>query len=97
MERKESQSVGDILRLAFQENCMQDHLDEWKAIELWESVVGRNLAAMCRRPKVEAGVMTVGVPNASLRHEFTMSRSSLRNAINHAIGKETISEIRFIA
>lgn len=39
---------------------MQDHLDEWKAIELWESVVGRNLAAMCRRPKVEAGVMTVG-------------------------------------
>ena len=97
MERKESQSVGDILRLAFQENCMQDHLDEWKAIELWESVVCRNLAAMCRRPKVEAGVMTVGVPNASLRHEFTMSRSSLRNAINHAIGKQTISEIRFIS
>lgn len=89
--------MGDILRLAFQENCMQDHLDECKAIELWESVVGRNLAAMCRRPKVEAGVMTVGVPNASLRHEFTMSRSSLRNAINYAIGKETISEIRFIS
>jgi len=26
MERKESQSIGDILRLAFQDNCMQDRL-----------------------------------------------------------------------
>lgn len=73
MERKESQSIGDVLRIAFQENCMQDRLDEMKAINLWPAVIGMENAAACRRPTVYDGVMTVGVPNASLRHELSMT------------------------
>lgn len=97
MERRETQSVGDILRLAFQENCMQERLDECRAVEIWPSVVGLDLARICRRPTVKNGIMTVGVPNASLRHELSMSRSSLRAAINDAIGSVTIKDIRFIS
>lgn len=41
--------------------------------------------------------MTVGVPNASLRHELSMNRSAIRNALNSMIGKNSISEIRFIS
>lgn len=52
MERKESQSIGDVLRIAFQENCMQDRLDEMKAINLWPAVIGMENAAACRRPTV---------------------------------------------
>lgn len=95
MERIDPQSIGDVLRLAFQENCMQDRLDECKAADLWQAVVGPELASKCRRPFVRNGLMTVGVPNAALRNELLMNRSSLRNAINHTIGKETITEIRF--
>lgn len=97
MERKESQSIGDILRLAFQENCMQDHLDERRAVKLWASVVGEGISGQCRRPEVSSGVMTVGVGNASLRHELAMNRSRIRNAINSMLGKEIITEIRFIS
>lgn len=97
MERKESQSIGDILRLAFQDNCMQDRLDECKAVELWQSVIGESNAKECRRPFVKDGIMTVGVPNASLRHELSMNRSLICRTINNMIGKETISEIRFIS
>ena len=97
MERKESQSIGDILRLTFQENCMQDRLDERIAVESWRAVVGENIASLCRRPTVCDGIMTVGVPNAPLRHELAMSRTILRQAINQATGKETITEIRFIS
>lgn len=97
MERKESQSIGDVLRIAFQENCMQDRLDEMKAINLWPAVIGMENAAACRRPIVYGGVMTVGVPNASLRHELSMNRSAIRNALNSMIGKNSISEIRFIS
>lgn len=95
MERIDPQSIGDILRLAFQENCMQDRLDECKAADLWQTVVGPELSARCRRPTVRNGLMTVGVPNAALRNELLMNRSSLRNAINKSIGKMTITEIRF--
>lgn len=95
MERTDPQSIGDILRLALQENCMQDRLDECKAADLWVSVIGVDLARKCRRPIVKNGLMSVGVPNAALRNELTMNRSSLRGAINRIIGKDTITEIRF--
>ncbi len=97
MERKDSQSIGDILRLAFQENCMQDRLDESKAVELWQVVIGPENARNCRRPGVKGGIMTVGVPNASLRHELLMNRSAIIHSINNMIGRETITEIRFIS
>ena len=97
MERKDSQSIGDILRLALQQNCMAGRLDELKAIDLWEGTVGKYIASQCRRPTVDNGVMTVGVANASLRNELAMNRSALRNSINKALGKSVISEIRFIS
>lgn len=97
MERKESQSIGDVLRLAFQDNCMQDRLDERKAVDAWASVVGADLAAQCMRPVVRDGVMAVGVRNASLRQELTMNRSRLCRAINSAVGRVIIEDIRFTA
>jgi len=96
MERKESQSIGDILRLAFQENCMQDRLDERRAVEIWSAVVGQQLATQCRRPEVADGTMTIGVANAALRHELTMSRTRLMNEINRQLRKNVISNIRFV-
>lgn len=97
MERKESQSIGDILRMAFQENCMQERLDECKAAEIWPEVVGSFISGLCGRPSVKGGVMTVGVPDAPLRHELTMTRSRIIRAINTRLGKEVVSDIRFIS
>ena len=97
MERKEPQSMGDILRLAFQENCMQDHLDERRAIQIWGGVIGAETAGLCTRPEVSNGVMTIGVPNASLRHELSMNRTLLIQEINRQLGKSVIHNIRFVS
>ena len=97
MDRIQSQSIGDVLRLAFQDNCMQDRLDERKAVEAWSMVVGAELAAQCMRPTVKDAVMNVGVRNASLRHELSMNRSKLCRAINLRLGRVIIEEIRFSA
>lgn len=95
MERKESQSIGDILRMAFQENCMQDNLDRRRAVEIWPQVVGPAIAGACRRPDVKGRLMTAGVPDAALRHELTMTRSRIVKAINGTLGKDVIDDIRF--
>nr|QIM10853.1 hypothetical protein Muribac1_0620 [uncultured Muribaculaceae bacterium] len=97
MERKDSQSIGDVLRLAFQENCMQGRLDECRAVDIWPEIVGPAIAVQCRRPFVAKGIMTVGVPNASLRNELSMNRSLLIRAINRHLGKETVTQIRFVS
>ena len=96
MERLYPQSVGEVLRLLFQENCMQERLDERKAVTLWPTVIGPEIASSCRAPQVKQGVMTVGVPNAALRQELNMQRTPLRNALNRATGSEPIKEIRFV-
>lgn len=97
MERIDTQSIGDVLRLAFQDNCMQDRLDERKAVDAWSRVVGPDLAAQCMRPVVRNALMTIGVRNASLRQELTMNRSRLCAAVNSVVGRDIIKEIRFAA
>ena len=96
MKRSDARSVGDILRDLFRDNCMEQELNEQKAVGLWSTVVGENIASQCRRPFVSRGLMTVGVSNASLRHELTMTRSGIKDTLNKLLGKETINEIRFV-
>lgn len=83
------------MRNVLQENSMQSKLDEVKAVKLWRTTVGDAIARLCRTPQVDNGVMTVGISNASLRHELTMNRTQIRSAINNTLGKEVINEIRF--
>ena len=97
MERKEPESVGDVLRSLLEQTELQGRMKELEAIQLWPKVAGHVIADECGKPSVKNGLMTISVPNASLRNELHMTRSSLRRLINEHLGKETITEIRFIS
>lgn len=97
MQRHKPQSVGDVLRDLLEETSLQNRIDELKAAELWHKIVGGAIAEVTGKPSVRNGVMSVGVPNASLRNELHMNRSRLKDIINETLGKQTISEIRFIS
>lgn len=97
MERKHPESVGDVLRSLLEETSLKSRMEELEAIELWPKIAGDSIASECRKPKVKNGIMTIGVPNASLRNDLHMNRSLLRQHINKQLGKETITEIRFIS
>lgn len=96
MKRYETESIGDILRQAIEESRNSRRYAEISAINTWPKVIGRELAAKTMRPVVKNGVMTIKVPAAPLRQELNMARSALAAAINKEIGKEIISEIKFI-
>ena len=95
MQRHTPQSVGDVLRTILEDSRLQGRMDELRAADLWSKIVGKDIASQTSHPTVKNGVMSIGVPNASLRHELLMNRSLLREIINQHIGKETIIEIRF--
>lgn len=97
MERREPESVGDVLRGLLEETMLQDRMEELRAADLWPKVVGRQIAGECKPPSVKKGIMSIGVGNASLRQELHMSRSRLREMINNHLGKEVIKEIKFIS
>lgn len=95
MERKDPQTVGDVLRDFLEETALQARMDELKGVSLWATAVGETIASECSRPVVKNGIMTVGVGNASLRHELHMNRTRLCSIINDMIGKPVIKEIKF--
>ena len=95
MERQEPKSIGDVLRQTLQEQGLTDRLYETRAIALWPSVAGEEIAAQSSRPYVDKGVMTIHVRNASLRQELNMSRSSILRIINEMLGRDTIKELYF--
>lgn len=95
MQRHTPQSVGDVLRDLLEESSLQNRMEELKAAALWPKIVGIEMAKLTSRPTVKEGVMTIGVPNASLRNELHMNRSRLCEIINSHIGKKIITDIRF--
>ena len=95
MERHSPQSVGDVLRNLLEETSLQNRMDELKAADLWRKITGNSIADITSRPTVKNGLMSIGVPNASLRNELHMNRTRLKEIINKTIGKEIITEIRF--
>lgn len=95
MERKETQTIGDVLRECLEKSRMQDRLDEVRACDMFELVVGESLAALCRRPTIRAGVMTIITSNASLRSDLNMRRSVIARRINELLDKEIVKNLIF--
>lgn len=83
------------MRQAVEEAISAPKLEELEAIAAFPSVVGLALAAKTGKPFMKKGVMTVRVMAAPLRHELNMMRSTIAAAINAAVGKETVKELRF--
>lgn len=96
MERKDAVSLGELLRLSIEASENSRRFDEVTAINTWPSVVGAEIASMSPRPVVKKGIMYISLHNAGLRQELNMQRSALCAALNRKVGKEIISEIRFI-
>lgn len=95
MQRKEPESIGDVLRLTLQESSLAGRMDEVKASLMWAEMVGPGIAARTSRPQISCGIMVVYVDSAPLRHELTMNRSRIIDLINARMGKEVVRQIRF--
>lgn len=95
MKRYDPESIGDVMRNLLEESSLQGRMDELKAADMWPRVVGEYIAAQTSKPYVKKGIMSIGVPNASLRQELHMNRSRLCRHINNSFGKEIITEIKF--
>jgi len=95
MERKDAVTVGDVLRECLEKSNMQGRLDEVRACDAFAAIVGPDMAARCARPVMRAGIMTIGISNASLRSELNMRRGAICAAINEFLGKEVVMEVMF--
>lgn len=96
MKRTEALTIKEIMDQYLRSRNMEDKLFERRALDVWPVIVGNAINRNTVERKVENGVMMVRITSAAMRSELQMCRSTLIRSINEAIGKEVISDIRFI-
>lgn len=72
---------------------LTDSLNEQRASAAWADVVGPGINRYTTRRYVDRGTLHVYLSSASLKNELSFARSRLAEAINRAIGSETVKEI----
>ncbi len=95
MKRTDAQQVGDIINHFLKEEHLEGKFDEQRALTLWGEIVGPAINRYTVRRHVSGGVMHITLSSAPLRNEMMLTRSSLIEKINKAIGRDVIQEIVF--
>ena len=95
MKRTEAKNIGQIIDDLLKQENLDVALDEHRASALWPEIVGSGIHRYTVRRFVKDGVMTVYLSSASLANELMLSRDSLIQRINEALGRDIIHEIIF--
>ena len=81
MKRLEPESIGDVLRQTLQEQGMTERLYETRAVSLWPSVIGEDIASMTGIGIIASGTQHVPFEPRPTYQRGTRSRSYKRNQI----------------
>ncbi|MCF0212854.1 MAG: DUF721 domain-containing protein [Muribaculaceae bacterium] len=95
MKRVEAKSLAEIIDKAFQSTDNPEAFDRQRLCSLWGEVVGQGINRMTIRRFVEGSTLHVFLTSAVLKQELSFERQRLVEALNRAVGREVIDEIRF--
>ena len=72
---------------------LRDKLDQAKAIQAWEKVVGEMVARNTSQLHIRNKVLYVKVNSSALRNELLFARTKIMNALNKEAGAPVITDI----
>ena len=93
MFRRNSQSIGDVIKQFINESNLENKIFEQKIIRLWPEIMGPQIAEMTTNIYVKNKVLYISVSSSVLRNELLMCRSTLVKSINKSIGTELLSNV----
>lgn len=71
-------------------------IDEYKALGIWNEIVGEKVASVTIPLKVSAGKIIVKVKNSVWRNELIMLKEPMLKKYEEKLGKKVIKDIKFI-
>ncbi len=95
MRRRKVEAVCDVVPALLRELGLETPLNEARAINAWEIIVGERVAKATGNVKIYNQVMFVEVASPALRNNLFMQRAMLVRKINEYVGADVISDIRF--
>ncbi|MDL2282276.1 DUF721 domain-containing protein [Parabacteroides sp. OttesenSCG-928-G06] len=94
MKRKNTQTLGEVLRDFFAENReLQSKIYETRMERSWSEVLGPMVMQYTRNIYVRNRILYVSLSSAVLRSELTLCRDRLVKSLNDHVGAEVITDI----
>lgn len=95
MRRKQTQTLGEILKEVTQSQHLEEKLDEMKIVAIWPEVVGNIINEYTTHLSTYNRTLYVSLTSAVLRNELLMHKTQLIYKLNQKAGKQIITNIIF--
>ena len=95
MQRKNAQSLGDVINEFLKENNWDGKFQERRIIQCWKVLLGNNVAQYTTSIFIKNKTLYVKISSSVLRGELQMCREMLIKRINEHIGGEVVTHIIF--
>ncbi len=96
MRRKNTESIGDVLKEFFNENkFFRQKLAESRVISAWPKVLGTALASYTTNIYLRNGILYVHLNSSVLRSELLMAKELLIKKLNDNAGMPVVNDIIF--
>ena len=77
MLKRYPEELGKILESVLTRYNLKEKTEQYSAVELWNEIVGDQIAKVSSAEKVEGGTLFVSVNNAPWRAELTFRRKDI--------------------
>ncbi|MBD5230861.1 MAG: DUF721 domain-containing protein [Muribaculaceae bacterium] len=96
MKRTEPLKISEIVDKLLRDRDMEDTLLQHRALAAWPQVVGPIINRATVERRVAGGTLWLRITSAPVRQELTMNRTALLRALNNYVGKDVITDIKFV-
>ena len=93
MRRSEFQSLGNAIKDYLKEEKIDGKLAELEAVNLWESLIGKQIARATSSIYIKDGVLFVHLKSSIVRNELFMMRDEIIQTMNQRMGQRVVKTI----
>ena len=89
------QSLGETLKMLMQSLGIEKQVEQYKIFDVWNEVVGQQVAKVAQPERLQNGVLIVAVNNAPWRSELTFRKKEILEKIHERTSSTSIVDIKF--
>lgn len=87
--------LGTVLNSLIKTLGIEKNIEQYKIFDLWNTIVGEQIAKVAQPERIHNGVLIVAVSNAPWRTELTFRKKEILEKIHLTLNSTSITDIRF--
>lgn len=86
-------SAGDLIQQVLQQRGLEGKVEEYRAWQVWDEVVGPQIARRARPIRIRDGVLEVRVDQPVWMQQLQLLKPRILTRLNAALGKELLRDL----